>query len=153
MRGYFGIGIIGCKTAENIGCLWRSAHNFGAAFCFVIGARYKRQSSDTTHTSLHVPFFQYDTVDNFVKHGIPCGTRIVAIEQTTTSDPLHTFEHHQRCVYLLGAEDTGVPYSLIETYCHDVVHIDTPWCVNVAVAGSIVMYDRCAKQKRGIPHE
>lgn len=31
-RGYYGIGIYHPKTTENVGTLWRSAHNFGADF-------------------------------------------------------------------------------------------------------------------------
>ncbi|KKN34537.1 hypothetical protein LCGC14_0792870, partial [marine sediment metagenome] len=32
--------------------------------------------------------------------------------------------------------------------CHKVVQIDTPQCLNVAVAGSIVMFDRQGKQRK-----
>ena len=55
----------------------------------------------------------------------------------------------QRAVYILGAEDTGLPESVVRA-CHR--HVALPSVhyesFNVAVAGSIVMYDRLAKQNR-----
>ena len=54
------------------------------------------------------------------------------------------FVHPERCIYLLGAEDYGLPDKVL-SMCQAVVHISTPMCLNVAVDGSIVMYDRKAK--------
>jgi hypothetical protein len=41
--GYFGIGIIGPKTPENVGTLWCTAHALGAAWIFTVGHRYSRR--------------------------------------------------------------------------------------------------------------
>jgi tRNA (guanosine-2'-O-)-methyltransferase len=151
MRGYFGIGIVGCKTAVNVGTLWRSAHNFGAAFVVIIGARYcpRRQASDTTNARLHLPFYRYATFDEF-RQFRPCDCPLVGVEQTPESWSLETFCHPRRAVYLLGAEDTGVPPTIL-AQCQMTIAIPTPMCLNVAVAGSIVMYDRLAKQHRITP--
>lgn len=143
-RGYFGIGVYGPKTVENIGTLWRSAHNFGAAFLFTIGRRYHRQASDTTHAGLSVPLYNYLTFEEFLTHR-PNDCSLVAIEQSELSRDVKTFIHPQRCIYLLGAEDTGLPLAIQER-CKNVIHISTPMCLNVAVAGSIIMYDRFIKQ-------
>jgi len=43
-------------------------------------------------------------------------------------------------VYILGAEDSGVPSEIMQG--HTIVHIDTPMCLNEAVAGSLVMFHR-----------
>jgi len=43
-------------------------------------------------------------------------------------------------------EDHGLPETIQEK-CLAVVHIDTPMCLNVATAGSIVMYDRSVKER------
>jgi len=138
-RGYFGIGIYHPKTTENIGTLWRSAHNFGADFIFTIGPRYKRQASDTTKASRHVPLFEYKTMDDFKEH-IPNGCQIVFIEQSSGSRNMKDFAHPESAVYVLGAEDYGVPEEMMKGY--QKIHIDTPMCLNVAVAGSITMFDR-----------
>lgn len=142
IRGYFGIGVFHPKTTENIGTLWRSAHNFGADFIFTIGKRYKRQPSDTTKAERHIPLFEFETFDDFKKH-LPKGCRIVCIEQTESASNLKNVCHPENCAYLLGAEDTGIPESIM--IGHQKVFIDTPMCLNVAVAGSIVMFDRLNK--------
>jgi tRNA(Leu) C34 or U34 (ribose-2'-O)-methylase TrmL len=139
MRGYFGIAMYHPKCSENVGTLWRSAHNFGAAFIATIGHRYRRQPSDTTDAAKHVPFYQYADWDEFSR-ALPDGAELVFIEQTGTSRLLQASHHPERAVYILGSEDLGIPTALM---CgHRVVHIDTPMCLNVAVAGSIVMFHR-----------
>jgi tRNA (guanosine-2'-O-)-methyltransferase len=142
-RGYFGIGIYHTKTAINIGTLWRTAHNMGAAFIFTIGKRYKKQASDTTKASKHVPLYHYIDFEDFKKH-MPHGCPVIAIEQSEVSQNIKDFKHPERAIYLLGAEDHGIPVNILKE-CHKTVHIDSPMCLNVAVAGSIVIYDRSIK--------
>jgi tRNA G18 (ribose-2'-O)-methylase SpoU len=145
-RGYFGIGIYRGKTPANIGMLWRSAHNFGASFIFTIGQRYKLEPSDTTNASLHIPMQHFDGFEEFesVK---PAGCQLVGIEQIPgQSKQLASFAHPDRAVYLLGAEDSGLPKSISDR-CDHLVEINTPMCLNVAVAGSIVMYARSVWKK------
>lgn len=141
-RGYYGIGIYHPKTTENIGTLWRSAHNFGADFIFTIGKRYVKQASDTTKASRHVPLYEYTTFEDFKEH-LPKGCQIVFVEQTEGARNLTHTHHPASCVYVLGAEDHGVPEELMVGF--QKVFIDTPMCLNVAVAGSIVMFDRSSK--------
>lgn len=143
-RGYFGIGIYHTKTAENVGTLWRTAHILGASYIFTIGRRYKKQSSDTTKATRHVPLFEYDTFDQF-RANLPRECRIVAVELTEEATPLPSFKHPSQCVYLLGAEDHGLPAAVLER-CHAAVVIPGERCLNVSVAGSIVLYDRVAKR-------
>jgi tRNA G18 (ribose-2'-O)-methylase SpoU len=150
--GYFGIGIVGCKIGVNVGTLWRSAYNFGAAFLVMIAPRYhkahrlslRRQASDTVNARLYIPFFTYETIEQFLEVR-PYDCPLIVVEQTPESRPLETFTHPGRALYLLGAEDTGVPQGVMER-CTYVVSIQTPMCLNVSVAGSIVMYDRQMKQ-------
>ncbi len=54
------------------------------------------------------------------------------------------FKHPERCVYLLGAEDIGLSKDAIDK-CHKLVQLPGDYCMNVAVAGSIMMYDRHSK--------
>lgn len=143
-RGYFGIGVYHPKTTENIGTLWRSASNFGADFIFTIGKRYRRQASDTLKTDRHIPLYEYESFDDFKKH-LPKVCRIVCIEKCEGAKNIKEAIHPEAAVYLLGAEDYGIPDDLL--IGHQKVFIDTPMCLNVAVAGSIVMYDR--KNKHG----
>lgn len=145
-HGYFGIGIYNIKTKLNLGTLWRSAFNFGASFIFVIGKRYKTQTSDTTKTERHIPLYEYTTFEDFSKN-IPKSSILICVEQTEGAKNLKDFIHPERAIYLLGAEDYGLPEKITKGY-HK-IFIDTPMCLNVAVAGSIVMYDRYFKMKEG----
>lgn len=141
MRGYFAIGIEHTKTVANVGTLMRSAHNMGAAYVFTIGRRYKKQASDTIKAWSKIPLFHYETFDDF-KEGLPFNSLLIGIELTPKAAPLSTFIHPERSIYLLGAEDYGLSKAALSG-CHKLVQIDgCKACLNVSVAGSIVMYDR-----------
>ncbi|TLX73254.1 RNA methyltransferase [Labilibacter sediminis] len=144
-QGYFGIGIQNGKTPENLGVLWRSAQNMGASFIFTIGNRYAKQACDTHKAVGAMPYFHYNTFDDFYKH-LPKGAMVVGVELDEKSVELETFEHPRRCVYLLGAEDHGLSKQAIDK-SHHLVKFDTSLSINVAVAGSIVMYDRRMKAR------
>jgi tRNA G18 (ribose-2'-O)-methylase SpoU len=147
MRGYFGIGVENIKTGSNIGSLWRSANIFGASFIFTVNRRYSRQISDTLSTPKHIPLTHYEKFDDFYKH-LPSGCQLIGVELVEASENLIHFTHPQRAVYLLGAEDTGLSSQALK-HCHRIIQIPTvnEVCLNVANAGSIILYDRLYKSK------
>ncbi len=145
-RGYFGIGVYRSKNSVNIGTLMRSAYCFGASFVFTVGKRYAWQSSDTTDTTKHVPYYDYQTFEE-LRDLLPVGCQLIGVEQTLGAAEVGDCHHPDRCVYLLGAEDCGLPPRIIER-CHRVIEIPgVAQCLNVATAGSIVMFDRMRSQK------
>ena len=146
-RGYYGIGIYNCKSYANIGTLWRSAAILGADFIFVIGKRYRKQCSDTMNTPRHIPLYHYDDWNDFFKH-VPYDCPVIAVELDEHSIPLESYSHRERCIYLLGAEDGGIPKEILNK-CKETVQLLGDYCMNVSTAGSIVMYDRA--MKRGLP--
>lgn len=75
---------------------------------------------------------------------MPDGARVVCVELAAAARPLHTFVHPERAVYLLGAEDHGLPAAALERY--PLVSAPSDWSLNVATAGSIVLYDRLVKR-------
>jgi tRNA G18 (ribose-2'-O)-methylase SpoU len=119
----------------------------GASFIFTIGHRYPQQACDTIKAWRHIPLFQWDSFDDLRSHA-PRGCKFVAIEMDDGSGYAPTmlpeFKHPARAVYLLGAEDRGIPQSVIAD-CDRMIAIPTEYSLNVAVAGSIVLYDRNAK--------
>jgi len=139
-RGFFGVGIVSGKTPANLGTLWRSAHVFGAAFLFTVGKRYTHQCSDTTKASRHVPLYTYDTLDAMHKQ-LPLACQLVGVELTEAAETLAAFSHPAACVYLLGAEDSGLSADTLSR-CDRVVRLPGRFCLNVAVAGSIVLHHR-----------
>lgn len=143
MRGYFAIGVSHAKTATNVGTLWRSAHLFGAAYVFTIGHRYKRQASDTMKTWRSIPLFQYHDLAT-AKAAIPYDCPLVGVELDERAEPLARFEHPERAVYLLGAEDHGLTSEELAA-CHRIVRLPGEFSMNVAAAGTVVMYDRHTK--------
>ena len=145
MRGYFGIGIYHGKNEENIGTLWRSANILGADFIFTIGKRYSHQCSDTMKTPRHIPLFHYNDWDDMFAH-VPYGCPVVAVELADNSTPIKDYVHRERCIYLLGAEDHGIPPEILNR-CSDIVQLPGDYCMNVSTAGSIVMFDRINKQE------
>ena len=50
-RGYFGIGAEGVSKSANMGALLRTAHAFGAAFCFTIGGGWDARAGRTADTA------------------------------------------------------------------------------------------------------
>jgi tRNA G18 (ribose-2'-O)-methylase SpoU len=140
MRGYFEIGIYHGKTHHNLGTLWRSAYQLGAAGIFVIGNRFRIESSDTYKTYRHVPLRQYDTLEQFLANR-PHGCQLVGVEMGGT--PLSGYRHPDRAVYMLGAEDHGLSRDAVGA-CNQIVSLESigPLSYNVAVAGSLVMYHR-----------
>ncbi|MCA0151706.1 RNA methyltransferase [Winogradskyella vincentii] len=143
---FFGIGIQNGKTPENLGVLWRSAQNLGASFIFTIGNRYAKQACDTHNAVKSMPYFHYESFEDFFNN-LPKGARLVGVELTDKAEPLESFKHPRRCVYLLGAEDHGLSKEAIEK-SHFLVKFSSQLSLNVSVAGSIVMYDRQLSKPR-----
>jgi tRNA G18 (ribose-2'-O)-methylase SpoU len=145
MRGFFGIGVWHPKHDVNIGTLWRSAACFGAAMLFTVGRRYKRQGADTVNAPRTIPLYHYTDIDDLIRH-LPYSVPLVDVELGPDSVSLTEYEHLPAACYLLGAEDHGLSAAVLER-CHARVAIPgLTACLNVAVAGSIVMYDRALKR-------
>jgi tRNA G18 (ribose-2'-O)-methylase SpoU len=107
-----------------------------------VGRRYQRQASDTLHSSDHAPLHHYADLDDLIAH-LPHSCPLVGVELDPRAKPLHEFTHPERALYLVGAEDDGLPPAVVDR-CHDVVQIPcpTPRSMNVAVAGSVVVAHR-----------
>lgn len=149
-RGFFEIGIMQGKNNDNLGTLWRSANIMGANGIFTIGARYpKKHQTDTMNTPNHIPLREFEDFDVFMKQ-IPRDTKIIGIELIEDAEDLVNFKHPQRAIYMLGSEDKGIPENCINQ-CDRIVKI--PFyknSFNVAVAGSMIMYDRIIKQTKKV---
>jgi len=139
--GFCAIGIYHTKAAINVGTLIRSAVAFGANFVFTIGRRYEKQNS-AVKTDRHIPIFHYPDFDDF-KHHLPKNARLVCVEISEKAVSICTFKHPKQAVYLLGAEDHGLPPQIMNGF--QVVELPGQYCLNVASAGTIVLYDRFLK--------
>ena len=140
MRGYFGIGVEGISKPMNFGNLARSAHGFGASFIFTVAAAKAigNPQSDTTRSQDHVPWYSFDHVDAMT---LPDDCRLVGVELTADAIELPSFRHPMRAAYILGPEGGSLSPEMIDR-CEFTVKIPMDFCINVAMAGAIVMYDR-----------
>ena len=146
MRGYFGIGVECMKSEVNYGTLFRTANIYGASFLFLIGKRFKRQSSDTMRSERHIPLYEYLTISDFYDHR-PWNCPLIGIEMCEMATPLSKFIHPAQACYLLGAEDYGLTKEAIK-YCQQLIVLPGERSLNVSVAGSIVLYDRITKGQK-----
>ena len=140
MRGYFAIGVVGISKERNLGNLFRSAHGFGASFVFTVNSAYGRDGAhgDTSATPGQVPLYEFTDVASIK---IPLGCKMVGIELLDEAIDLPSFRHPRCAAYVLGAERGGLPPDMVAR-CDYLVRIPTRFCVNLATAGAVVMYDR-----------
>ena len=141
MRGYFSIGVEGISKPMNLGALMRTANAFGASFVFSIDAADRVRTAykaDTSRTFKSVPYYQWDSSNEMV---LPKGCQLVGIELTDDAVELPEFRHPRAAAYVLGRERGDLSPELLAR-CDHVVKIPTKFCVNVSLAGALVMYDR-----------
>lgn len=147
MRGYFGIGVEGSHKIMNAGNLLRTTHAFGGSFFFFVRPAinmYELQHSDTAKSTAGLPVFQYD---NAAELQLPKGCALIGVELTEDAIDLPRFRHPARAAYVLGPE-MGSLSPEMQARCDYIVKIPMKFCVNVGVAGAIVIYDRLVQNNR-----
>jgi tRNA G18 (ribose-2'-O)-methylase SpoU len=139
-RGYFAIGAERTSKSLNLGNIMRSAHGFGASFTFTVGAMYQalEARADTSKGQWHLPHYNWATLAEL---RLPQGCVLVGVELTDDAIDLPTFRHPARAAYVLGPEKGSLSDPLL-SQCKTVIKIPTRFCLNVAMAAAIVMYDR-----------
>jgi tRNA G18 (ribose-2'-O)-methylase SpoU len=141
MRGWFAIGAEGISKAQNVGNLVRTAHAFGASFVFLIDpdARLREAlATDTSRADRQLPVYLHARPDEL---RLPRPCRLVGVELVEDAIPLPSFRHPLAAAYVLGPERASLSPALIAR-CDHLVRIPARFCVNLAIAGAIVMYDR-----------
>ena len=141
MRGYFGIGVEGISKEQNVGTIARSAHSFGANFFFTIAPDVDVELlrvSDTSDAFDHLPYYEYESP---AKLELPDKCSLVGVEFMADAIDLPSFRHPVRAAYVLGPEMGSLSPELVEQ-CDHIIKIPMKFCVNVGVAGALVMYDR-----------
>lgn len=140
LKGYFGVGVERISKPMNLGNLFRSAHAFGASFLFTINADYSRlrARSDTSVASASLPTYSYDDPAEL---DLPSGCQLIGVELTDDAVDLPSFRHPKQAAYVFGPERGALSPDVIKR-CEFVVKIPTKFCINLASAGAVVMYDR-----------
>lgn len=147
MRGYFGIGVEGISKPMNVGNLLRTSHAFGASFFFTVSPVvdvHGMRASDTSGAFGHIPFYNFEKPADLI---LPRNTALVAVELLEDAVDLPSFRHPLQAVYVLGREKGNVSDELLAR-CDHAIKIPMKFCVNVGVAGALVMYDRLISMGR-----
>lgn len=147
MRGFFGVGIEGSSKIMNAGNLLRTTHAFGGSFFFFVQPVFDRrelEQSDTARSITGMPVYQFDKPDELI---LPKGCKLVGVELTEDAVDLPTFRHPSCAAYVLGPEKGSLSPEM-QARCDFIVKIPMKFCVNVGVAGAIVIYDRLINNDR-----
>src|SRR5579871_4019417 len=150
MRGYFGIGVEGINKPFNVGNLFRTAHAFDASFVFTVAATYRRGEvgqSDTSDALANLPFYAFPSVADLM---LPKGCALVGVELLDEAAELPSFTHPRCAAYVLGPERNSLSPALVAR-CDHLLRIPTRFCLNVGIAGALVMYDRLLTVSRFAP--
>lgn len=147
MRGYFGVGVEGNSKLMNAGNLLRTTHAFGGSFFFFVQPvidMKELQQSDTAKSAGEMPVYRFNHADEV---SLPKGCKLIGIELTEDAIDLPRFRHPQQAAYVLGPE-LGNLSRAMQARCDFIVKIPMKFCVNVGIAGAIVLYDRLVSNNR-----
>jgi tRNA G18 (ribose-2'-O)-methylase SpoU len=146
----FAIAAWEISKEHNVGTLVRTAHAAAAEEVILLGEReWNVEAARTADLYTEIVQLPADT-GAFRTHVEKRRWNLVAVELTEDSTNLFDAEYPDRPCFLLGAEIGGVPPELLDD-AELIVQIPQ-WglvpCLNLAVAGSIVVYDYLAKRHR-----
>lgn len=148
LRGLAGPAVVMCnpKNVVNLSSMIRNCAAFGVqTLCWTgdrievptgrKGDRMPREERMREYETVQVihndfPLFM------FGPEAVP-----VAVEIMPGTQSLEFFEHPEQAVYVLGPEDGSISTGM-RAVCHAFVQIPSLHCLNVAMAGGIVLYDR-----------
>lgn len=145
----FAIAAWNISKEHNVGSLVRTAHATGASEVLLVGERdWNVEAARTAEQYTDVRMLS--GVDGLRHHLRARGWRLVAVELDRRSVTVFEARYPDRPCFLLGAELGGVPAELLDE-AELIVQIPQ-WglvpSLNLAVAGSIVIYDHLAKLHR-----
>ena len=143
------------KFAHNVGMALRACATFGAETLrwtgdrvppldeWPEGARIPREEriKDYQHVD-----YEHTRDPRVISRFVFAGYSPVAVEVRENAEDLIFFEHPEKALYVFGPEDGTLGRGTL-TACHRFVRIPTNGCMNLAVAASVVLYDRMLKER------
>jgi tRNA(Leu) C34 or U34 (ribose-2'-O)-methylase TrmL len=142
------------KYPHNVGAAVRACSCFDSDLIIFSGDRvslepegkkgYRLPREERMKGYKHVEIVNDDYPFNrFSKDVVP-----VAVEVRDNSEYLPYFIHPENAVYVFGPEDGSLPQIYLK-HCQRFLYIPSPFCLNLAAAIYVVLYDRKAKLMRG----
>jgi len=132
---------------HNVGSLVRTAHAAAVREVLLVGERdWNIPAAKTSERFTDIHFIKDENA--LIDHVRDAGYQLVAVELDPRAVSLFDAEYPENPCFLLGAERLGIPPVLLDTATM-IVQIPQ-WgllpCLNLAVAGSIVLYDYLSKE-------
>lgn len=143
------VALFNPKFPHNVGATVRAASCFGVPQVWFTGSRVsleggkgerrlpreERMKGYGEVELCHGDYF----FDAFPRDVVP-----VAIEVRENSEPLPSFVHPEKAVYVFGPEDGGLQRATLQ-HCQRFVSIPMRHCANLSAAVYMVLYDRMTK--------
>jgi tRNA G18 (ribose-2'-O)-methylase SpoU len=95
----------------NLGVALRSAEAAGLEALYLVGDRATSLSS-ARGAELAIPLHVVPDAAALLLRARAAGYQVVAVQQTPQSEPYHLASYPPRPLFVLGAEDTGLPDAL-----------------------------------------
>ncbi len=147
MRGYACVGLDNPKNKLNVGSVLRAAGCYDVSFVALSGNRpdsyINRVPTDTQKLYKHTPILRCDDLRDMV----PFDCVPIAVDIIDGAIPLTGYVHPERAFYIFGAEDATLGYRITH-WCRDVVYVPTKYCMNLAAAVNVILYDRMSKRDK-----
>lgn len=138
-----GVILIDPKYPHNVGGIIRACSCFGLKSLVWTGERvnpgkYERLPREERMKGYkRVEFRNHQRpFELFPRDSVP-----VCVEVFESSEPLTTFEHPEKAIYVFGPEDGRVP-QVVRRLCHRFVHIPSHFCLNLSAAVNVVLAHR-----------
>jgi 23S rRNA (guanosine2251-2'-O)-methyltransferase len=143
------------RSGQNIGSLFRTADAFACDNIYLTGISPIPPNKEVLKTALGATesvawnYMEFNT--DLITRLKADGVKIVVIEQTTHSIPLHEFipSHEERYAIVLGNEVDGVSDDFIKNadLCIEIPQVGIKHSLNVSVCAGIVMWHMFSKLK------
>lgn len=141
-RGYAAVGLHMPKTDANVAGALRASGCYGASMLAVAGSRYRHHAADTQKAWRHMPMHQVDDL----RHAMPYRCTPVAVDIVPGAIDLRDYTHPESAFYVFGPED-GTLGDEVLSWCRVAVYVPTRFCMNLAAAVNVVLYDRFLKMR------
>ncbi|MEN2976271.1 TrmH family RNA methyltransferase [Tistrella bauzanensis] len=152
--GCFAVGLDRSSKPFNAGTLNRLVAAHGGAYTFTAGADWQtsqhwRHWDDAVAAEAAAPrpTVPHLAFDSPAAARFPEGFTLVAVELTDDAVDLPAFRHPPRAVYVLGPERGMLAPEFLDRATH-VVKIPMRFSLNVAMAASLVLFDRLRSRER-----
>ncbi|MBU4069476.1 MAG: hypothetical protein KJ646_00670 [Nanoarchaeota archaeon] len=144
------IAVMNLSNEANIGGLIRTANAADIKEVIIVG-RKKWNKGAATGAHSRIRIVKMRTSDEFVEYCRENNYNIVSVEIGEDSCNIFEYKYPKNTMLVVGNEGTGVPSKILNNSASRVYipQYGGIECLNVAVAGSIAIYDWIRKNKQG----